>query len=554
MTDALASLSAKLSALVTAQKSHPWTSPALSAKLDAAQASVTKIGATVAASAKVTASVAVGAGGGVKTDALSLGVGVSAKTAAGLKAGISLGVGFSASASVAASFTTNLNASVALVAGLDRQLATLNTASAAIAGPNGVMPPGRTADSSGVDSALRDLGSKLDESQAQAVAQAPPVPKSPLTAEIRMSRIGAWQAELATDDEAALAGKISFTIDQQTFVGTVLASNAGIDGSRARCRVVAGNGKHDAIISGKSYTASAGVKVSAVLRDILHDCGEDLSDLSDGGALDQRLPRWHVSEGPANEALTDLATKAGCGWRFLRDGTVWFGPETWPEVTPDHRVVDEDWSAGALMLAPDQPDMVPGVVFQGQRIEQVIHHLGTKLRTEVRASHPAAALNKFLSGQRRDVDYSREWPCRVVTQNPDGSLQLLPDDDVMKARGLDHVSIRYPFPGMRVKVKAGARCHLSFAAGDPSRPFAHNWESGDDFVDSIEITAGGRTAEIARKGDPIQVFVQPGVPILINGSILMGGVTPTPIVPGTFITIVGPLPGVIQTGNPKFKG
>lgn len=548
MTDSpLDSLTAKLSALVTTQKSHPWTTPTHAAKLDAAQSAVAGIAATVKLTAGVSAGASAGAGAGVKTDALSLGVGVSAKTAAALSAGVSLGIGFSASVSIAASFTANLRAAISLVAGLERELATLNTASAAIAGPNGVMPPGRSVDGAGVDSALASLTSKLGEAQGQATAQAPPIPRSPLTAEIRMSRLGAWQAELATDDEDTLTGKISFEIDEQTFVGTVLPSNSGIDGSRARCRVVAGNGRHEAVISGKSYTAGAGVRVSAVLRDILHDCGEDLSDLSDGPTLDGYLPRWHVSEGPANQALSDLAEKVGCSWRFLRDGTVWFGPETWPEVTPEHRVVDEDWSAGALMLAPDTPDMVPGVVFQGTRIEHVIHHLGTTLRTEVRASSPATALNKFLGGQRRQVDYSREWPCRVVTQNPDDSLQLLPDDDAMRARGLDHVPIRYPFPGMRIRVKPGARCHLAFAGGDPARPFAHNWESGDDFVESVEFTADGRSAPIAREGDALQMFADPATPIPIIGS-LAG----TPIV-GGFITILSPFIGVIQTGNPKLR-
>ena len=544
-TTALDSLTVKLTALITTQKSHPWTTPALAAKLDSAQAAV----AGIAATTKLATSSSSAPTPVAKTDALSLGVGVSAATAASIKAGISLGVGFSASTSIAASFTSSLTAAIGLVAGLERELGALNTSSAAIAGPNGVMPPGRAADSAGVDAALRSLTSKLTEAQGQAAAQAPPAEVSPLTAEIRMSRMGAWQAELATDDETALTGKISCAIDEQTFVGTVLPSNTGIDGSRARCRVVAGNGRHEAEITGKSYTGGAGVRVGAVLRDILHDCGEDLSDLSDGPTLDRYLPRWHVSSGPANQALTDLAESVGCSWRFLRDGTVWFGPETWPEVTPDHRVVDEDWSAGALMLAPDTPDMVPGVVFQGTRIEHVIHHLGEHLRTEVRSSSPATALKKFLGGQRRQADYSTEWPCEVVTQNPDGTLQLLPDDDVMKARGLDKVPIRYPCPGMRIRVKPGARCHLAFAGHDPARPFAHNWEQGDEFVEFVDFTAGGRSAPIGRQGDSILIYFTPGVPIPVTGTLTPPGTAFTGL-----ITIATPLIGAIQTGNPKFRG
>lgn len=547
-SDTHAALTSQLQAVVASQKALAWTTPALSASLDSVTASVAKIGATLSLSATAAsaASSSSGAGSGVKTDALSLGVGVSAATAASLSAGVSLGIGFSASASIAAALNTNLHTSIALVADLQRKLTGLNAQSASMAGTNGVMPPGRAADSSSVDAAIRALSSNLDEAQSQAQAQAPPAPIELITGELRMSRMGAWYADVATDDETALSGKITFSIDEQSFTGTVVPTNTGIDGSRARCRIAAGNGRHAAIISGKSYTGGAGVRVGAVLRDILHDCGEDLSDLADGPTLDRTLPRWHVSEGPAHAALVDLADAAGCSWRTLRDGKIWFGPETWPIVTPDHRVVDEDYSAGALTLAPDTPDMVPGVVFNGIRVEHVIHHLGPTLRSEIRADHPAAALTRFLAGQRRGVDYSRDWPCKVVTQNTDGTVQLLPDDDVMKARGLDHVPIRYGIPGFVAKIKNGARCHLAFAGGDPSRPFAHNWEPDKDAVESVEFQTSGRSAGVARIGDALQIFFAPGVPIPISGT--LSGASFAGI-----ITIATPLVGVVQSGNPSFK-
>ena len=318
--------------------------------------------------------------------------------------------------------------------------------------------------------------------------------------------------------------------------------------------MVGGNGGLSKTIPGKSYTGS-GVKVGAVLRDILHACGEDLSDLSDGPTLEQVLPRWHVSSGPANEALTDLATAAGASWRVLRDGTVWFGVELWPEVSPDHVLVDEDWSSGALTLAPETADMVPGVVYQGQKIEYVVHQLDEKLRTEVRTDHPRAALDRYMAGQRRQVDYSREWPCRVVTQNPDYTLQLDPDDAVMKGAGLDKVPIRYGMPGMRAKLKPGARCHLAFAAGDPARPFAHNWEPDENSVESVEFTAGGRSAPLARIGDPVDVFFALGIPIpLIGGLIIPPSPSPVPFAPGTTITFTTPVQAVISSGNGKVLG
>jgi hypothetical protein len=544
-------LTAKLTAAVTAQKKLGWTTPAHKKKLDAAQASMAAVTTTIAASVKASAKIGAGAKAGAKTDALSLGVGVSAKTAAAVSAGVSLGIGFSASASLSAKLVTTLHSATAAVAKLNVAFSSMNAASAKVAGTNGVMPPGRAVDSGGVDSAFRELDGHLSQSQSQASALVPPTPKSPVTLEVRMARKGCWFADLATDDETPLSGKVNFEVDEKVFVGTVDPQNTGIDGSRARCRIIGGNGGLRNQISGKSYTGAAGVQVKTIVRDILHECGEDLSDLSDGTTLDQYLPRWHVSAGTGEDALTDLAKAVGAEWRVLRNGEVWFGVELWPEVTTDHRVLDEDWSNGAVTLAPDAPDLVPGVVFQGQRIEYVTHTVDAgKLRTEVRKDHPRAALDQFLSKLRRDVDYSREWPCKVITQNPDYTLQLLPDDDAMKAAGLDKVPIRYGLPGMRAKLKSGARCHLAFAAGDPKRPFAHNWEHDDEFVESVEITVGGRSAAIARVGDPVDVFFATGVPIPIVGGI---GVPPavTPIAPGTFITLTAPCQAVIAAGNGK---
>src|SRR6478609_3719473 len=540
-------LTAKLTATVTAQKKLAWTTQAHKKKLDSAQAALAAITATIAASMKASAKVGVGAKAGAKTDALSLGVGVSAKTAAAVSAGVSLGVGFSASASLSAKLVTTLQSATAAVAKLNVQLSTMNAASAKVAGTRGVMPPGRAVDGAGVDAAFRELDGHLGQSQGQASALVPPTPKSPLTCEVRMARHGCWFADLATDDEKPLTGKVHFEVDEKIFVGTVDPQNTGLDGSRARCRIIGGNGGLRNAISGKSYTGGAGVQVKTIVRDILHECGEDLSDLSDGPTLDQYLPRWHVSSGTGEDALTDLAKEVNAEWRVLRNGEVWFGVELWPEVTTDHRVVDEDWSNGALTLAPDAPDIVPGVVFQGQRVEYVTHTLGpNELRTEIRKDHPRAALEQFLSGQRRDVDYSREWPCKVITQNPDYTLQLLPDDEAMKAAGLDKVPIRYGIPGVRAKLKPGARCHLAFAAGDPKRPFAHNWESNEETVESVEFVAGERSAGIARLGDPVQVFVAPAVPIAIAGVIHPAE---TPFT--GFITVTTSLLAVIDGANTK---
>jgi len=538
-------LKSKLQAVVDKQLALRWTPPAMAKSLQASLDSVAKIGLTI--------KVADPKGNGLqpstgrKTDALSLGVGVSASAAAKISAGISLGIGFSATVSLLGQLTTGLHKTISQVGTLERDLVDFNLQAQAVAGTNGVMPPGRKLEQGAVNNSLRGLHENLLDCQNKANAAAAGAPVSPISAELRQPRVGAWHCELDLDGETPATGKIKFQLDDLEFTGTVLPEHTGVEGSRAKCKVVAGNGNLTRPISPHSYSGGTGVRVGAVLHDILKDCGEDLSDLSDGPTLDKVLPRWHVAGGPqssAQQALTKLAEACGGAWRMMRDGTVWFGTETWPEVAPEGVLTQETWQDGHLTLAPETPNMVPGTTYQGQKIEHVTHSYGNLLRSHIRTSSVSTALKKALGGKQQEIDYSREYPCKVVTQNPDGTVQVLPDDEVMRSAGLDHVMIVYGLPGFRAKLKNGARCHLFFAAGDPGRPRVHNWESDPDSVERLDYIVGGRAGAIARVGDTVDIFVEPATPIPFEG-------TATP--PGSAIAgvmhITTPLVGIVSGGN-----
>ncbi len=512
-------LQAKLDAIVARQLSLNWTPGSLRKSLQASVDAIAQIG--------VTMDLASPSGNGFRpsagqpTDALSLGVGVSASVAASIGLGLNLGVGLSASASLGAQLVADLHTAISLCGTLERDLALFNAQAQAQAGTNGVMPPGRRLDQGAVNRSLRGLNEHLGECQSKATAAAAARPVQPITAELRLNRIGEWTCDLDLDQETAENGKVTFQLDEIDFTGTAIPEKTGMDGGRARCQVLAGNGRIRRKVSAHSYSSASGVKVGTVVRDILKDCGEDLSDLSDSETLDKKLPRWHVPAGTtAANALTKLAEACDGAWRMLRDGTVWFGAETWPEVDPEGTLVDEQWSDGCLILASETPNMVPGTVYQGQKIESVTHRYGERLRTEIRTNSARSALGRAFAQRQQEIDFSREYPCKVVTQNSDGTLQLLPDDEVMRARGLDAVPIRYGLPGCSAKLKPGARCHLAFAAGDPSRPYVGLWEFAPEFVESLtlhadRVTLGGDAPgegqDIARKGDSVDVPLPPAV-------------------------------------------
>lgn len=69
----------------------------------------------------------------------------------------------------------------------------------------------------------------------------------------------------------------------------------------------------------------------------------------------------------------------------------------------------------------------------------------------------------------RGADYLAFYPCRVASQNADGTLELVPDNDTIPHQS--KVPIR-GLPGVAVKVTGSARCLLGWEGGDPTRPVA----------------------------------------------------------------------------------
>jgi hypothetical protein len=92
-------------------------------------------------------------------------------------------------------------------------------------------------------------------------------------------------------------------------------------------------------------------------------------------------------------------------------------------------------------------------------------------------------LAKFIDSLTRRMDYLALYPCKVVAQNGDGSLELQPDDSRIPA--LSRVPMRLGIPGSTATVQAGARVLLTWAGGDPRLPIALAWEASGLSVLSV---------------------------------------------------------------------
>lgn len=327
-----------------------------------------------------------------------------------------------------------------------------------------------------------------------------------ISARVALPYLGGWHATIEATGESELSGQQTTDIDGEQFVGTV--TRCSVYGGRVKLRVAGGAGGLPTELDARHYVAPSAL---LVVQDILSACGEELD--SSHQLTGVQLPSWERAKGPASHALGRLVASVGMVWRVTRAGKIWIGADTYPEQEVEHRLLDEEWGAGLIEIAPDVPDLRPGVTFRGQQIRYVVHDLnGPTLRTEAYLEPPGGLLNRFLDGLRREIDYSRSYPGRVVVQNANGSLQVMLDDAKMKGSGLDRVPIRVGLPGFSVKVEKGARVSVSWDAGDPARPYAALWD-GDGHATEVEFKPGA-SSPVVRAGDSLQVMIPLGVSLV----------------------------------------
>lgn len=135
------------------------------------------------------------------------------------------------------------------------------------------------------------------------------------------------------------------------------------------------------------------------------------------------------------------------------------------------------------------------------------------------------------------VDYFAMYPCKVVKQRADYTLDLKPDSSRVAAPV--QVPIR-TIPGIRVKVNTGARVLLGFEGGSPSAPYAQLFEYDGQAVkleiDAAEIVLNGGSLKVARDTDPVKIGVltgivplpSPATPTLVEFTLLPVGTPPPP--------------------------
>lgn len=139
-------------------------------------------------------------------------------------------------------------------------------------------------------------------------------------------------------------------------------------------------------------------------------------------------------------------------------------------------------------------------------------------------------LARLVAHLTRRVDHLALYPCAVVAQRADGTLDLRAEDERLGSPA----SIPYrTLRGLSVTVPAGARVLLGFEGGDPARPVALLWELGD--VTTLRVNNGD--VKVARDGDDVSASAAMTAWMLAVNARLAGGPTPPPSPPSTLGTI-----------------
>ncbi len=296
---------------------------------------------------------------------------------------------------------------------------------------------------------------------------------------ITLPRYGAWTADVEHLDTSAVevGGAATLVFGSQTFIGTVVRVQSN-EAPGFDTRIVGGAGGLSTLLSPRQFQNPT---ARNVLDAALSDGGETLSTTADTTALTKSLPRWERSQRTLGQELDAIAAAVGLEWRVLIDGTIWLGTPSWSAASvADYDVMELNADRALLLIAAEDPTVLPGQALEGIRAGLVIHRIEPEgTRTEIYAdsgTDRAVGMLDALIRRGQPVDLHAFYKFQVLSQNADKTLELRTLDS--RLSDISKVPMRFGIPGALADIPAGHVVMVGFASGNEQDPYVANWASG----------------------------------------------------------------------------
>lgn len=222
---------------------------------------------------------------------------------------------------------------------------------------------------------------------------------------ITIPRVGAWSADVQTDDEigeAELSASLTLTLADLSLVGVRVRGEAW-QGS-TRVRLVGGAGGWRRVLAPRWYVSDAGVRSSTVLADLARDTGETVAP---GSPLPTTLgPAYARGRQAGSATLADLARYApgqALPWWVAPDGTTHLEARATGLVGAAFDLTGYDATRGIVEVGTETPAaFAPGLVLTSPRLPQsdggrftisdVVHRIeGGRIRSDLWVYRGAAS-------------------------------------------------------------------------------------------------------------------------------------------------------------------
>lgn len=374
---------------------------------------------------------------------------------------------------------------------------------------------------------------------------------------LRVANVGPWHAEVDFETDPELAGAVTLKVgDTLELKGTIAPEASGTFGLQRKVRIVAGGGGWGKILKPKDYHNDAGVKARSIADDAAREVGEQLGGFVPAA---ERIGADYVRDRVSAAAVLEDVIGEGVPWWVDYAGVTQVGPRPAVELDPaDYEVLANNPRDRVVTLAVDDPSKVTIGSILSERLDapQTVRELELlvtpeELRIRAWCASDDATEGRLPALLRSIVE--RITAGRLYGKYRYRVLRMAGDrvelQAVSQAAGLPDVIPVSMWPGVagvHAQLSPSAEVLVEFLEGRRTMPVVTGFagKDGKGFV-PVSLTLGGESgAEVARKGDAVEVLLPPAV---FSGTI---GGSPAS---GVLTFTLNKTEGAITAGSSKVK-